>query len=332
MRIIDAQRIAAVVLADRTPPETAHDGSLVEVVDRDISIAELRGRFVMIDRYYGHFKRMENELRNMERLGKRLDEHFRELDQEMQLAGRLQRDFLPQLDEPICNVQFATLYRPASWVSGDTFDVFRIDERYTGFYVADAVGHGMAASLLTMFIRRAIVPKHVGRDGYTVLGPSETMATLNDALADQSLPNCQFVTACYALLDHQTLNLRYARGGHPYPILITDEGIVSELKVSGGLLGVSKGQEFATFEIQLRPGDKLLLYTDGVELAFQSGDGNTPDTSAYQRVFEKLAPLPLKQMLAQIDAELDKSKGSLKPSDDITITGLEVLCPSGERA
>ncbi len=325
MRMVDAQRIAAIVFADRPGPTTKLSTSLVDIVDRDISLAELRGRFAMIGRYHEHFKRMESELRSMERLGERMREHFQEFEQEMQLAGRLQRDFLPQLDKPIGNVHFAAVYRPVSWVSGDTFDVFRVDERYTGFYVADAVGHGMAASLLTMFIKRAIVPKLVRGDGYTVLSPSETMEALNDALADQALPNCQFVTACYALLDHKTMTLQYARGGHPYPLLITSDGTVSELKSSGGLLGITKGQDFPTFETKLKPGDKLLIYTDGVELAFQSGNDDGLDTTAYQRVFETLAPLPLTQMLERLEVELDNDTGSLKPGDDITIAGLEIL-------
>ena len=134
---------------------------------------------------------------------------------------RLQRDFLPRITGPIENVGIATIYRPASSVSGDIFDIFRIDEDHTGFYIADAVGHGMAASLLTMFIKRAIVPKRVDGNDYVILTPSETLTNLNDALADQSLPNYQFVTACYGLINHRTLTLQYARGGHPYPLLIT---------------------------------------------------------------------------------------------------------------
>jgi len=325
VRIIDAQNIAAIMVSNGTSPTTPSAKSLIDVVDGGVSLAELRGRFAMIERYHSQFKRVEQELRNMERVGKRLDRHFRELDDEMRLAARLQRDFLPRIDKPIDNVQFATVYRPASWVSGDIFDVFRIDERHTGFYVADAVGHGMAASLLTMFIKRSIVTKRVEGENYAVLSPSETMAGLNDSLADQSLPNCQFVTACYALLDHQTLNLQCARAGHPYPILITPDGIVSELKSTGGLLGISKEQDFPTFEIQLRPGDKLLIYTDGVELAFQGKGDDSFDTTAYHRAFEARASLPVDKMLREIDIELDDEKGSLNPRDDVTIVGLEVL-------
>ncbi len=325
LRLLDAQRIAALMLSDRAGSNRSDSRSLIEVVDRRISQAELRGRLAMIERYHGLLKRMEQELRNMERLSKRLNQHFREVDEELRLAGRLQRDFLPDIRKPIGNVRIATVYRPASWVSGDMFDVFRIDEEHTGIYLADAVGHGMAASLLTMFIKRSIVPKRVHADRYTVASPSEVMAALNDALADQSLPNCQFVTACYALLNHKTLTLQYARGGHPYPILITAGGVVSEMKASGGLLGLFKGEEFPLFETRLQPGDKVLFYTDGVELAFQDQGDASLDTKSYQRAFESLAGLPVETMMQRIETRLDAESGSLSPRDDVTIVGLEVL-------
>ena len=326
LRIIETQQIAAIMITDRLPPASGRTRSLIDYVLPEVTAAEIRGRFAMIERYQAHLKRLEQELRNMERLGKRLNEHFREVDQEMRLAARLQHDFLPRLQEPIENARFASVYRPASWVSGDIFDVFRIDEEYTGFYVADAVGHGMAASLLTMFIRQAMVPKRVENGSYTVLRPSEMIANLNDALADQSLPNCQFVTAYYALLNHRTLTLQFARGGHPYPTLITPDGVVNDLKSPGGLLGLFKGEEFPTFETQLCPGDKLLLFTDGVELAFQER-AHSLDTDAYRQAFASVAHRPIHEMLRAVELLLDEGEGSLNPRDDVTIVGLEILDP-----
>ncbi len=324
-RLIGLQRIAAIMLVETTPQTQPDPKTLFDVVGRDICPAELRGRLSMIERYHQRSRWMEQELRNMERLGKRLNQHFREVDQEMRLAASLQRDFLPKIKAPIRNARFATIYRPASWVSGDMFDIFRIDEDHTGFYVADAVGHGLAASLLTMFIKRAIVPKHVDGDGYTILSPSQTMAVLNDTLAAQSLPNCQFVTAWYGLLDHRSLTLRYARGGHPYPVLVTGDGMINELKSSGGLLGLFAGEEFPTSELQLHPGDKLLLYTDGVETAFQPADEAHLNTTAYLSTFESLAGLSIRDMFREIEAQLDDETGSLSPRDDITLVGFEIL-------
>ncbi|MCH8150550.1 MAG: PP2C family protein-serine/threonine phosphatase [Planctomycetes bacterium] len=325
MQVAANKRMATLLLTSAGRSPDAVPQSLVDAVPIGVSLDELRGRFTMIDRYQEYIKRLETELKNMERLGKQLNEHFREVDQEMRLAARLQSDFLPDLHDPIGNVQFATLYRPATWVSGDIFDVFRIDEKHTGFYVADAVGHGLAAGLLTMFIMRSIVPKLVDDDRYDILSPSTVLENLNIALVDQSLPHCQFVTACYGLINHETGLLQYSRGGHPYPILISHDGFVSDLKTQGGLLGLFREGDFPVFETTLQKGDKLLLYTDGVELAFQPEGSEQLDVQAYYKSFEEFADLSVRDMVSRLNARLEHENGSLNPRDDVTIVALEII-------
>jgi len=324
LRYIAAKRIAAFLVGDRKGAPNGFDKrALVEVVDPDIPLAELRGRLSMVDRYHGLVRRMESELRTMERLSKKLSEHFTEVDQEMQLAGRLQRNFLPNLNAPIHNIDFASIFRPASFVSGDIYDVVRVDDRHTAVYLADAVGHGMAASLLTMFIKRSIVPRRGTDESYTIVEPAEVLATLNDALADEQLTNCQFVTGCYMLIDHRSGTLRFARGGHPYPLLISPDGTLTPLKSSGGLLGIIKGDDFEMCEVKLQPGDKVLLHTDGVELAFGENSDGTPDVNAFERLVQRLATLSVRDMLHEINVVLDAQPESVAPADDLTILAFE---------
>jgi len=325
IRILESRRVATLILSDDASPDFDNSRSLMETVRRDISTSEMTGRLSMIRRYHNLVKNLEQELSNLERLSKRLNLHFRDIDQEMRLAGRLQRDFLPNTREPIGNLRFASVFRPASWVSGDMFDLFRIDETHSGIYIADAVGHGMAAGLLTMFIKRAIVPKRIDATGYSVLRPSDIIAALNDALAEQSLPQCQFVTACYALFNHQTLQMEYARGGHPYPILITKDGIVSEVKTAGGLLGLFKGEEFPSQSLLLREGDKVVFYTDGVEEFFLPEKSHLQAPASLLDFFEQHAAMPIHEFMGCLERHLDGQDGSLHPSDDISLIGLEVI-------
>lgn len=324
VRQLETRRIVAIVLADDPGSHQRNADSLVERVARAISADELRGRLAMIERYHGVLKGLERELERMERLGRRISNQFREIDVELQLAGRLQRDFLPRIDGPIRNLAISTIYKPASWVSGDMFDIVRIDDDRTGIYLADAVGHGAAAGLLTMFLKRAIVPTGVSDPTGPLADPSSVITSLNDALLEQKLPNSQFVTAGYAVFNHTTRMLKYARGGHPYPIRIGRDGTMDEIKVPGGLLGLFVDEEYDSVEVELRPGDKVLFYTDGVELAFGDPDGND-DASAYRRVFAEASSLPIAEMIARIDAKLNTGSNSLSPRDDVTIVGMQVL-------
>src|SRR5882757_3929622 len=131
-----------------------------------------------------------NELQQEVNLLRRRDETLNfsiaRFDEELRLAARLQQDFLPKSLPQVGQVHFHTLFRPAGYVSGDLYDVMRLDEKNVGFYMADAVGHGMPAALLTMFIKNALVTKQITPDGYRLLPPSQTMARLNDSMIEQN--------------------------------------------------------------------------------------------------------------------------------------------------
>src|SRR2546421_8377180 len=130
--------------------------------------------------------------------------YMRRLDEELRLAARLQQDFLPKSLPKVGNIRFHTLFRPAGHVSGDLYDVMRLDESHIGFYMADAVGHGMPAALLTMFLKQALVTKEIRPGGYRLLEPSQTMQKLNDSLVGQNLSQATFATALYGHINTKT--------------------------------------------------------------------------------------------------------------------------------
>jgi len=241
------------------------------------------------------------------------------------LAARLQRDFLPQNMPAVNGIHFATVFRPASWVSGDVYDIMRLDEDHLGFYVADAVGHGVPAALLTMFIKRALVTKRIEGNKYLLIEPGEALTQLNSDMVGQELSNFQFATCCYCLLNTRTLEIRYASGGHPSPILIDNQGRTRELTGAGPLLGVFADQVFETKTAQLTQGDKLLLYSDGVELAFVNDGPDKP--LRFRQEFGNLADDDIQTMCDKLMHIIDREEGSLHPKDDVTIVGLHVRAP-----
>src|SRR5437868_3997548 len=130
---------------------------------------------------------LRGELEAVRRRDEALNTYLRKMDEELRLAARLQQDFLPKSMPQVGRVRFHTLFRPAGYVSGDLYDVMRLDERRCGFYMADAVGHGVPAALLTMFIKNALVTKEITAGSYRLLDPGTAMARLNDALVGQNL-------------------------------------------------------------------------------------------------------------------------------------------------
>lgn len=282
----------------------------------------LRHVLGVISGYQQVVRQFQREVRLFQRLDSRLNGQFSEIDEEMRLASRIQRDFLPKRLPAVGPAAFATLYRPATWVSGDLYDVFRLDENHVGFYVADAVGHGMPAALLTMFIKRSMETKRIADDGYRLLSPEETMGSLNRALLDASLSASQFTTAIYAMLNVCTLELRFARGGHPHPLLLHADGRTTEPEVGGGLLGVTPEATYDRGTIQLAPGDKLILYSDGLEMVFVEGDQAVSER--FRDHIETARHLPIDGLLGHLADQMDRQVGSLNPRDDVTVVGLEI--------
>jgi len=245
------------------------------------------------------------------------------LAEQLRMAGLVQRDFLPtQL--PNCDeVQWATIFLPAEWVSGDIYDICRLDEQHIGFYIADAVGHAMPAALLTIFVKQALVMRETLGKNYRIFSPAEVMKNLNLRMAGQRLSGYQFATSCYCLLNIKTLQLTYARAGHPYPILIRPNQQPQQLEVRGSLLGVFEQAEYMQGTVQLNRGDKLLLYSDGAEALVGSFDAVAGFHFTYE--FCRIKELPVVEMMDQFNTLIQTQKLAPYEVDDITMVGLEIL-------
>jgi sigma-B regulation protein RsbU (phosphoserine phosphatase) len=302
------------------------DGQLIDWLPADMRMDEVIGRLTALARYAPAIKKMEKELQQLQRLGRHLNRYFDEIDQEMRLAGRLQRDFMPHTLPEVTRLHFAQLYRPAAWVSGDIFDVFAIDDRHVAIFIADAMGHGTAAGLMTMFLRRALVPRQLSGDAEYIVPPAEAIYRLHEGLARQDLPHAQFVTAAYAIIDTESLDVRLARGGHPYPLRVNAAGEISEMRCEGGLLGVAGLEpEFSEHDTCLAPGDKLVFYTDGLEDVFIYP--RDPDTGLAEPTSQlrQWATLDADAFVSALTEHLDRQEGSLNPKDDITVVVTEVI-------
>jgi sigma-B regulation protein RsbU (phosphoserine phosphatase) len=244
------------------------------------------------------------------------------LTEQLRLAGLVQRDFLPAQLPNCSEAQWAASFIPAEWVSGDIYDVARVDEQHIGFYIADAVGHSMPAALLTIFIKQALAMRETVNNSYRIFAPREVVKNLNLKMISQKLSGYQFVTCCYCLLNVRTRQMAFARGGHPYPILLRDGQDPKQLEVRGSLLGVFDNAEFEQQVVQLESGDKILLYSDGAESVIGSLDDQT--TFQFSQDFLDLKDGSITELIDGL-TELSRTK-TLEPSevDDFTLVGLQV--------
>jgi hypothetical protein len=245
------------------------------------------------------------------------------LTEQLRLAGLVQQDFLPTQLPHTDKIKWASVFLPAEWVSGDIYNAVRIDEKHLGFYVADVVGHGMPAALLTIFLKQALVMRTTVDNSYHIFSPAEVMKNLNKKMATQKLSGYQFATCCYCLLNTETLEMTFARAGHPYPVLLRQGQEPKQLEVRGSLLGVFKEAEYSEDKVQLQPGDKILLYSDGAEPFIGSYDDLTG--FHFMKEFLELKDLQIVEMMDRFNMMAQNQHIDPSEVDDITALGLEVL-------
>ena len=250
------------------------------------------------------------------------------LAEQLRMAGQVQHDFLPTHLPDTDSLHWATTFLPAEWVSGDIYDVARLDEQHIGFYVADVVGHGMPAALLTMFVKQALVMRQTIGEQYKIFSPTEVMTSLNLRMSEQKLSGYQFATCCYCLLNIETLELTFSRAGHPYPILIRDNQ-PQNLEVQGPLLGIFEKAEYPQQTVQLQPGDKLMLYSDGAEPFISFIDSYDELTGhEFKQEYHEIKDLHLDEMIEKFNVVIRNKKIKASEIDDITLIGLEIVEPN----
>ena len=259
------------------------------------------------------------------------------LDEELRMAAQLQREFLPQTLPEVGGTSFHVLYRPAGYVSGDIYDAMRLDEHHVGFFVADAVGHGVPAALMTIYIKRSLRSKRITPEtesGYTIIPPGEALARLNADMISHQSGKVRFATACYGVLDTRDNTMTIARAGHPFPMLLRDDEEVQTLEPEGGLLGVFPDEVFEETTVQLKPGDRLLIYSDGFECAFpddvlgRNGKRRVANEN-YAEEFLALGSGDPSVAIQRLEDRLDTQAGSLNQKDDLTIVCLSIAKDAG---
>jgi len=252
---------------------------------------------------------------------RRLREHTRHLDEQLRLAQRLQMDFLPRRMPDVGAARFAARIEPAAWVAGDFYDIFRLDERHVGFYIADVVGHGIPAALLTVFVKKSLQTKRIEGKHYELIPPEQSLALLNADLLSAQLQDTPFITMIYGIYNEETCSCRYARAGHPRPVLMGPTGSLKLLDGDGPLLGIFPDATFEVYERRLLAGERLLLYTDGAE---RVEAGRRADPAQLLEIIRASALLPIEALLDSIFDSVRAATGGDHLADDVTVVALDM--------
>lgn len=244
---------------------------------------------------------------------------FEALQKELETAGKIQANILPDaqaLNQHYPQVDLFALMNPAKEVGGDFYDLFALDDERFCLAIGDVSGKGMPAALFmvrVMTLLRMSVQATGNLDG--------VLETVNRHLSENN-PEMMFVTLFVAILEVPSGRLEYSVGGHNPPLLARAGAPFGELVGNSGiLLGVHDRAIYPVNEIILQPGDRLLLYTDGVTEA----ENSAQDILTLERVIETLnqaGGAQAEELAGILSAAVREFSHGASQSDDITILAL----------
>jgi sigma-B regulation protein RsbU (phosphoserine phosphatase) len=307
MSIIEKMPASAWVIAEEPTSVLAMPESVFW--DEFITVPEANRRLMqfLIARVRGTDAVLQRELERKIR--------YEVLQRELESAGKIQANLLPSA-RPLfrsASVDAQAVIRPARDVGGDFFDAVAIDETRVCAVIGDVSGKGMPAALFMVRVITLLRSLLLERRP-----PANILPTLNRHLCDGN-EEFMFVTLAVAILDTSTGRITYLNGGHNPPA-VSSAGLPYRIwdPPKGALLGVAPAAVYQTRELELRPGDTVLLYTDGVTEA----ENSALEIYGVPRLLgalEGCAPLAPADVVARVESSVSAFVAGAPQSDDITM-------------
>jgi phosphoserine phosphatase RsbU/P len=249
-----------------------------------------------------------------------LNEHDQlvSIQHDLNISREIQQAILPKRFPPFPEEPNFDIYASmvaAKEVGGDFYDFFLIDKNRLGFVIGDVSGKGISAALF-MAVSRTLI-RATGLKGDSV---SECMGYVNNLLCKESVSS-MFVTVFYGILNTQTGEVDYVNAGHNPPYLLSKNGI-SKVEMTDGLaLGVLDDFSFESKKLQLKKGDQLLLYTDGVVEAIDLEE-NAYGEEKFENFLQENLKHPVETIIKKSFADVNDFVNGAPQSDDITLLGI----------
>lgn len=249
------------------------------------------------------------------RLTERAVEHEK-TRQDVALAAEVQDRLLPQKSLETEAITVAAFTLPARGIGGDCYDFLDLAEHGVGIALADVAGKGIAAALIMAAVQASL--RVIAGEGR--LAPAELVAKLNSVL-HRSTRSESYATFFYAQFDAKSQQLRYVNAGHNPPYFVRCSGsspaAIEELKAGGTIVGMFPDSEYQEQRIDLRGGDLMLAFTDGVT------DAMNPNQEAFggerlKALVCQIADLSVAQIISSISQELRAWMGDAPQFDDLT--------------
>jgi sigma-B regulation protein RsbU (phosphoserine phosphatase) len=291
------------------------------------------------------YTRLDESYRSLDQSKQKVDAYSRALDNELEKARQIQRDFLPERIPELPDWEIETYFSPAKQVSGDFYDVFSLPGNNLGIVIADVADKGVGSALYMALIRSLIrvFSGHISLHGFAnfsvnngitesvqaqcatpdQLNALNAVKLTNDYIAHEHGKEGMFATLFFGVINPANGIMAYINAGHEPVFVVNSSGVVKSFKSTGPAVGMMHDMKFEIEQVQIEPGETLIGYTDGVIEAI----GPNGDFFSRERLIHilKESTCSAKSLVESIRTNLLAHIRNAPPSDDITMLAVQRL-------
>ncbi|SDY25302.1 SpoIIE family protein phosphatase [Tindallia californiensis] len=286
--------------------------------------AELKVKIQHWLNYTQHRESLRKSQQALEESMQKINRQRAEIDHHLSLAARIQESLIPKniIEVPRCS--FYCHFQPSGKVGGDIYDIFMLDHEHVGLYMIDVMGHGVASSMIAVALSELMVPdisrgtplkRQIDRPPYyEIISPGNVIQYLNKRFSFSKYQH--YFTIFYMVLNTHTGILRYCRGAHPEPLWVKGSSEIDTLNAYGTPIGFEFSQEHEEGKIQLNPGDRLFIYSDGL-MELEDNNREAIDYEKLLEIARKYQVSETQRPMTLFFKRIAEAQGELK--DDLTL-------------
>ena len=268
------------------------------------------------------------------RLSRELMDKQERISEDLAAAAEIQLSLLPRKPTAYDQFEIDWAFQPCAHIGGDIFNAIRLGNNLWGIYALDVSGHGVPAAMVAVSVYQNLQPNSgfVCKAGTSLIpgqsprAPAEVLHALDAEYPFERFSN--FFTMVYLILDTENRTLTYSNAGHPRPVILRRDGRIKLLKRGGpfiGLFGIRMPQEQGSFmqeQLPFNPGDKLFLYTDGLN-EYENPEGEMYGNERLHILLRGFAGRPVSDAVDAFRASWREFGRGAAPADDMTLVGIE---------
>ncbi|WP_370399624.1 PP2C family protein-serine/threonine phosphatase [Sulfitobacter sp. JB4-11] len=309
-----------------------------DFLSKPVNNDELRARITVGERIIDMQRELTETNRLMSMTLEELQRVYDSLDHDLRQAKELQQSLLRERQKTLDQGHISLLLRSSGHVGGDLVGFFQGSPDKLGLFGIDVSGHGISSALMTARLAgylsgsapdQNVALRKTEAGGFETRPPAETIAELNELVLSE-MDTEHYFTLMLAIVDLHTGQVTIAQAGHPHPVVLRADGRVEQTGTGGFPVGLLAGATFEQFDIQLAPGDSLLILSDGVTEC-PSSTGELLEEQGLEEILRSLGGMRGSALLEGLVWRLSEYAGVQVFPDDVSASLFEYTGPPTDR-